>query len=75
MIAIKSEDISNILEELKQGGTRQELGDYIRSKLNAEQSGRLDEILHDDNALKEILSTPRAQELFRKLTEDKNGQS
>ncbi len=76
MIAIKSErDINELTEKLRQGGSKQELGDYIKSQLSSDKRKQLDEILHDENALNEILNSPKAKELFSKLTGGNNGQS
>lgn len=75
MFAIKSEkDINEIIAKFRQGGSKQELGDYLKSKLNASQAKKLDEIINDENALKDILNTPKAKELLRRITGEDNGQ-
>ena len=74
MFAIKSEkDINALIEKFRQGGSKQELGEYIKSKLNAEQGRRLDEILGDENKLNEILNSPKAKELLRKIKGEDDG--
>jgi len=75
VFAIKSEkDINGIMEKLRQGGSKQELGEYLKSKLNASQSKKLDEIINDENALNEILNSPKAKELLRRIKGEDDGQ-
>lgn len=74
MIAIKNEaDINELIEKFRSGGSKEELGEYIKSKLNAEQSRRLDRILHDDKALTEILNSDKARELLKKMRGESDG--
>lgn len=75
MFAIKSDkDINGLIEKFRQGGSKQELGEYIKSKLNAEQGRKLDEILGDENKLNEILNSPKARELMKKIKGEDDGQ-
>ena len=75
MFAIKSDkDINDLIEKFRQGGSKQELGEYIKSKLNAEQGKKLDEILGDENKLNEILNSPKARELLKKIKGEDDGQ-
>lgn len=74
MIAIKSDrEINELIDGFKNNPSKKELGEYLKSKLNSEQSAKLDRILHDDRALKEILNTDKAKALIKKLTGDENG--
>ena len=74
MIAIKSErDTDKLIEDFKKSSSGKELGEYIKSKLTQQQGQQLDKILHDDNALKELLNSRKAKELLKKLTGDGNG--
>ena len=76
MIAIKSDrDINDIIQKFRQGGSKQELGEYIKTRLNSSQEKKLDEILNDEKALNDILNSPKAKELFKKLTGGNDGQS
>lgn len=75
MFAIKSDkDINDLIEKFRQGGSKQELGEYIKSKLNAEQGRKLDEILGDENKLNEILNSPKAKELLKRIKGEDDGQ-
>lgn len=75
MFAIKSgKDINDLIEKFRQGGSKQELGEYIKSKLNAEQGRKLDEILGDENKLNEIMNSPKAKELLKKIKGEDDGQ-
>ncbi|MDO4847321.1 MAG: hypothetical protein Q3968_04220 [Clostridiaceae bacterium] len=75
MFAIKSDkDINDLIEKFRQGGSKQELGEYIKTKLNAEQGRKLDEILGDENKLNEILNSPKAKELLKKIKGEDDGQ-
>ena len=75
MFAIKSDkDINDLIEKFRQGGSKQELGEYIKSKLNAEQGRKLDEILGDENKLNEIMNSPKAKELLKKIKGEDDGQ-
>ena len=75
MFAIKSDkDINRLIEKFRQGGSKQELGEYIKTKLNAEQGRKLDEILGDENKLNEIMNSPKARELLKKIKGEDDGQ-
>ena len=75
MFAIKSgKDINGLIEKFRQGGSKQELGEYIKSKLNAEQGRKLDEILGDEKKLNEIMNSPKAKELLKRIKGEDDGQ-
>ena len=40
---------------------------FLKNKLSPEQSKKLSDVLSDENALKNLLSSDRAKELFKKL--------
>ena len=68
MFAIKSDkDINGLIEKFRQGGSKQELGEYIKSKLNAEQGRKLDEILGDENMVRYLFEILRKQTGQKKL--------
>ena len=74
MISIKNDkEINELIAKLRQGGSKQELGDYIRSRLNSQQSKKLSEILNDENALNEILNSPKAKELLKRIKGEDDG--
>ena len=53
----------------KYGGQKSKKGaeKFLKSKLSPEQSKKLSDVLSDENALKNLLSSDRAKELFKKL--------
>ncbi len=68
-------DKSNeLFEKVRSSKNGKELADYLKGKLNAEQSKRLKSLLGDENAVKRLLNTPRAKEIIKKITEEGNGQ-
>ena len=42
------------------------------NNLTPDQNKKLKEVLSDKEAIKKLLSTPKAQDLLKKFTEDKN---
>lgn len=66
--------LDKMVAELKRKGTKKEAEDYLMQQLSPAQSEKLQAVLKDENAAKELLSTPQAQNLMRKLMGDKDGQ-
>lgn len=66
--------LDKMVAELKKKGTKKEAEDYLMQQLSPAQSEKLQAVLRDENAAKELLSTPQAQNLMRKLVGDKDGQ-
>lgn len=66
--------LDKIVAELKNKGTKKEAEDYLMQQLSPTQSEKLQAVLQDENAAKELLSTPQAQSLLKKLMGDQNGQ-
>ncbi|MEG0545543.1 MAG: hypothetical protein RR552_00005 [Oscillospiraceae bacterium] len=60
------DNMKNIINELS-GKTTAQAEDFLMKKLNPSQSKKLNEILSNEAAAKELLSTPEAQELLKKL--------
>ncbi len=56
--------MNNNYDELLKSGNAQ---DYIEKNLSDEQKKKLENVLSDKQALKEILSSPAALELIKKL--------
>lgn len=50
-----------------------ELKSYLDESLSQEQNQQLHSLLNDKKALDSLLSTPEAQNIFKKLMGDKNG--
>lgn len=66
--------LDKMVAALKKKGTKKEAEDYLMQQLSPAQSEKLQAVLRDENAAKELLSTPQAQNLMRKLMGDKDGQ-
>lgn len=66
--------LDKMVAELKNKGTKKEAEDYLMQQLSPAQSEKLQAVLRDENAAKELLSTPQAQSLLKKLMGDQNGQ-
>ncbi len=70
---MSNNNFDEIINGVKEQSTKKGAEDYLMKQLNSNQSKRLQEILSDRNAMEQLLSTPQAQELFKKFTEGKNG--
>lgn len=70
---MQNDNFKNISDEAKKKKSEKELSEYLMSKLSKEQNSELNRILNDDNALKNLLSSEKAQNILKKLTGDKNG--
>ena len=55
------------LNELLNG----DINEFIEKNLSAEQTAKLNAILNDKDSANELLSSPQAKELFKKLFNDK----
>lgn len=66
--------LDKMVAELKNKGTKKEAEDYLMQQLSPAQSEKLQAVLRDENAARELLSTPQAQSLLKKLMGDQNGQ-
>ncbi len=66
-------DLNSILKELKNGKSKKEAEDYLMSQLNSRQTKKLHEVLNDEKAMNEMLNSPEARRLFKKLTGEDNG--
>lgn len=61
-------NIEGIVEGIKNQKSKKGAEDFLKSKLNPDQSKRLNQVLSDENAMRDLLSTPQAQELLKKFT-------
>ncbi len=66
--------LEKMVSELRKKSTKKEAEDYLASQLSPAQSERLQQVLHDENAARELLSSPQAQSLLKKLTGEDDGQ-
>ena len=67
-----NKNFDEIISNIKAKKSSKETEEYLKSSLSAEQSHKLKEVLGDRKAIEKLLSTPKAQELLKKFTEDKN---
>ena len=58
--------LDKMVAELRKKSTKKEAEDYLKEQL--------EKVLHDENAARELLSTPQAQSLLKKLMGEDNGQ-
>lgn len=70
---MQNDNFKNKSEEANKKSSERELSEYLMSKMSKEQNNELNRILSDDNALKNLLSSEKAQKILKKLTGDKNG--
>lgn len=66
--------MDKMIDELKHKGTKKDAEDYLMRQLSPTQSKKLQEVLENEAAARELLSTPQAQSLLQKLMGDQNGQ-
>lgn len=66
--------MDKMIHELKNKGTKKEAEDYLMQQLSPTQSQKLQEVLENEDAARELLSSPQAQSLLKKLMGDQNGQ-
>lgn len=66
--------MDKMINELKNKGTKKEAEDYLMQQLNPTQSQKLKEVLENEDAARELLSSPQAQSLLKKIMGDQNGQ-
>lgn len=55
------------VDKMKQAADNGKLDDYINKNLSKDVSKQLKDVLSDENKTKELLSSPQAQELMKKL--------
>lgn len=66
--------LDKMVSELRKKGSKQDAEAYLKEQLSPSQNAKLQQVLHDENAARELLSTPQAQSLLKKLMGDNNGQ-
>lgn len=55
------------VDKMKQAADKGRLNDYINQNLSKDVSKQLKDVLSDESKTKELLSSPQAQELMKKL--------
>lgn len=73
MFSMNNKNFNEIVSEIKKQTTKEGTEDFLMKQLEPEQSRRLQDILGDKSAIEQLLSTPQAKSLLKKLTEDENG--
>lgn len=66
--------IDELLDELKKKKAKKDVEDYLMKQLNPKQSKKLNEVLENEQAMNELLSTPQAQKLLKKLIGEDDGE-
>ena len=69
---MSNNNFDEIIKGIKSKKSNEETQDYLMKNLTPNQNRKLKELLNDKEAVKKLLSTPKAQELLKKFTEDKN---
>ncbi len=68
---MSNKNFDEIINNIKSKKTNEETAEYLKKNLSSDQNRKLKEILSDRKAIEKMLSTPKAQELLKKFTEDK----
>lgn len=69
---MSNKNFDEIIDSIKSKKSKEETQDYLMKNLTPNQSQKLKEVLSDRKAMEKLLSTPKAKELLKKFTEDKN---
>lgn len=64
---MQNDNIGEIIDGIKNQKSKKGAEKFLKNKLSPEQSKKLSDVLSDENALKNLLSSDRAKELFKKL--------
>lgn len=72
VVSMSNNNFDEIIKGIKSKKSNEETQDYLMKNLTPNQNKKLKEVLSDKEAIKKLLSTPKAQELLKKFTEDKN---
>ena len=64
---MQNDNIDEIIDGIKSQKSKEGAEKFLKNKLSPEQSKKLSDVLSDENALKNLLSSDRAKELFKKL--------
>lgn len=69
---IDQHQIDELLNKARQGGASPV--EQLMKNLKPEDAKRLNAVLADEQATRQLLSTPQAQALLKKIVESQNGQ-
>lgn len=73
VVSMSNKNFDEIIDSIKSKKSNEETKEYLMKNLNENQSKKLKEVLSDKSALEKLLSSPKAQELLKRFTEEKNG--
>ncbi len=65
-------NFDELIKGIKSKKSKEETQEFLDKNLSPDQSKQLKDVLGDKEAIRRLLSTPKAQELLKKFTEDKN---
>ncbi len=68
---MNNKNFDEIINGIKGKKSNAETEEYLKKNLTPTQTKKLNDVLSDKNALQQLLSTPKAQELLKRFTEDK----
>ena len=69
---MNNKNFDELINNIKSKKSNEETQEYLMKNLSSEQNKKLKEVLNDKEAIKKLLSTPKAQELLKKFREEKN---
>ncbi len=72
VVSMSNKNFDEIINNIKSKKSNEETQEYLMKNLSSEQNKKLKEVLNDKEAIKKLLSTPKAQELLKKFREEKN---
>lgn len=72
VVSMSNNNFDEIIKGIKSKKSDEETQDFLMKNLTPNQNKKLKEILSDKETVKKLLSTPKAQELLKRFTEDKN---
>ena len=72
VVSMSNNNFDEIIKGIKSKNSDEETQDFLMKNLTPNQNKKLKEILSDKETVKKLLSTPKAQELLKRFTEDKN---
>ncbi len=68
---MNNNNFDEIISGIKEKKSNAEAEEYLKKNLTPNQTKKLNDILSDKSALQQLLSSPKAQELLKRFTEDK----
>lgn len=65
-------NFDELIKGIKSKKSKEETKEFLEKNLSPDQNKQLKDVLSDKEAIRRLLSTPKAQELLKKFTEGKN---